>query len=147
MAITRANVEAILVKRAGALMSKVGFAVTVVGSNADLNDPIGWGVRQAGGTVSDYSSVTDTDVATVATADYDKMLDFAELRLLENIVGNLDDVDVTLGPRSEKLSQLLKTLQERKEEQEKKLETTYGYNVSSLSGGVITETFAEHEGE
>ena len=106
MAVTRANLESILVSRDGPLMEAAGMAVTVVGTNADLNDPIGYGIRASGGTVADPSLVTDTDVGTVSLTYFDLLLDRSELRLLENILGNLALVDITAGPRSEKLSQL-----------------------------------------
>lgn len=106
MTVTRANLESILVRRAGPLMEAADMAVTVVGTNADLNDPIGFGIRASGGTVADPSLVTDADVATVSTSYFDLFLDRCELRLLENILGNLAMVDITAGPRSEKLSQL-----------------------------------------
>jgi hypothetical protein len=43
---TRAQVEQILVKRCGPLMTKAGMAVTFAGANIDLADPIAWGLRQ-----------------------------------------------------------------------------------------------------
>ena len=121
MSLTRANVESILVSRCGPLMTAADMAITVVGSNEDLNDPIGYGIRQAEGAVGDPSSVTDTDVASVSSANLDIFLDWCEYRLLKNILGNLDDVDITAGPRSEKLSQLAEQAKWRVEEMETSL--------------------------
>lgn len=43
MALTRANVEAILIRRLGGIFEAVGLdGATADGSNEDLNDPIGW---------------------------------------------------------------------------------------------------------
>jgi hypothetical protein len=144
VAVTRANVEAILVQRAGPLMTKAGMATTIVGTNANLNDPIGWGVRQAGGTVAVYSLVTDADLATVDSADTDKMLDFAELRLLKNILTNISLVDTQVGSRRESLSQLARQLENRIKTFTEELEDTYGLSVPSLEAGFIGVEFAEH---
>jgi len=63
---------------------------------------------------------------------------------LANLLGNLDDVDVTVGPRSEKLSQLAVQVQKRLDSVEKRLENLYGYGAAALETGVITYEFAEH---
>src|SRR5690242_14586451 len=102
MSLTRANIETILVKRCGPLMTAAGMATTVLGSNADLNDPIGYAVRKAGGSVTSFVAVADADIAGVDELGYDQLLDLAELRTLETILGNLDDVDLRVGPRDEK---------------------------------------------
>lgn len=113
MALTRANVESILVKRCGSLMSLVDMAVTVAGSNADLNDPIGYALRWAGYSVSNIASVSDTDLSSVADADYDQILDIGELRTLQNVLGNYTLVDIQNGPQSEKFSQTIQVVKDR----------------------------------
>jgi hypothetical protein len=144
VAVTRANVEAILVQRAGPLMTKAGMATTIVGTNANLNDPIGWGIRQSGGTVAAYSLVIDADVATVASDDTDKMLDFSELRLLKNILTNISLVDTQVGSRRESLSQLARQLENRIKAFTEELEDVYGLSVPTLEAGFIGVEFAEH---
>jgi hypothetical protein len=145
MALTRANVESILVKRCGKLLTAADLdGSTVDGTNADLNDPIGWAVRQCGGSVSSITAVADADLATVDADDYDQVLDLAELRTLETVQGNLDDVDITLGPRQESLSQLAKQVEQRLARLQKRVEQEYGYGASALGTGVITYEFAEH---
>lgn len=144
MTVTRANVEAILVKRTGALMTKAGLAVTVVGSNADLNDPIGWALRRIGLTVITASLVTDADLASVTDAQLDEFLDLAEYRTLESVLGNLAAVDTKLGPRDEKLSQLASQIEKKLTRLAKGLEAEYGYGIGTLSVGVLTYDFAEH---
>jgi hypothetical protein len=145
MSLTRANVESILVKRCGRLLTAADLdGSTVDGTNADLNDPIGWAVRQAGYTVTDITAVADADLASVATTNYDELLDLAELRALETILGNLDDVNIKIGPRSEDLSDLARQVEKRLELQRKKVELEYGYGVGTLEAGVITLEIAEH---
>lgn len=145
MSVTRANVENVLVKRLGPLMTKAGQdGTTVDGTNTDLADPIGWALRETGYSTADITSPTSAEV-NAAVDDIDQVVDLAEFRTLGNILGNLDDVDVTVGPRSERLSQLAAQVQKRLESVEKRIERLYGYGASSLETGVITYEFAEHE--
>ena len=143
MSITRANVENVLVHLLGPMLTKAGMLILVDGTNDDLGYPIGWALREAGYTTADITSPTDAEVNS-AEDDIDEVVDLAELRTLANIVGNLDDVDVTVGPRSEKLSQLAIQVQKRLDSVEKRLEKLYGFGASSLGTGVITYEFAEH---
>lgn len=106
MTITRANVESEIVSRVGAWMTAASLAVTVAGSNASLNSPIGWAVRLAGGTTASPALVTDTDVQTVTDANLDKLYDLAELRTLESALSNYPGVDKKAGPVELKSSQL-----------------------------------------
>ena len=53
MAHTRASIEAILIRRCGRMLAATELdGSTIDGSNADLNDPIGWAIRQLGGAVA-----------------------------------------------------------------------------------------------
>jgi hypothetical protein len=116
---TRAQVEALLIRRTGKLLLKVGLdGTTVNGSNGDLNDPIGWGLRKLGVTPANPVAVADGDVAQVTRLD--ALLDLAELRTLENILGNLDLVTAEVGPRKEEFNDLARRLAQmipRKREQ------------------------------
>lgn len=144
MAVTRAQVETMLVRRRGKLMSAAGLAVSVSGANADLIDPIGYAIRRLGGSVASIIAITDTDIATVSADDLDGLLDISELRLLQNIKGNLDVVDITTGPISEKLSQLSDSLQEDIKTLTAKVEDEYGVGGTELEAGVLKMNFAEH---
>jgi len=145
VAITRANVEVVLCKRLGPLLTAAGMATTCVGSNADLNDPIGWAIRQADYTVASIALVADADLVGVASDDYDQVLDLAEYRMLETIQGNLDDVDVQVGPRREALSQLADQVQQKLERLEARIGRLYGVGLASLEAGYLTMNFAEHD--
>lgn len=107
MALTRANVESVLIRRLGRILAACQLdGATVDGSNPDLADPIGLAVRQLGGTTASIADVADADLATLADSQADALLDVAELRALESCLGNLPDVDVTVGPERESLGQL-----------------------------------------
>ncbi len=146
MAITRANIEAILVRRCGSKMTAAGLdGATVNGSNVDLNDPIGTALRQCGYAVASITAVADADIANVATDDLDKLLDVAELRLLENIAGNLSMVDLAVGPRKESLSQFSEQVEKAISRLEAKCQRLYGVGLGSLSGGAISLDFQEYD--
>jgi hypothetical protein len=144
MAITRANVEAFLVKRCGSLLTAAGMdGTTVSGSNADLNDPIGYAIRKCGGTVAALASVADSDLAGIDSADYDQLIDIAELRTLESIEGNLDDVDISVGSRRESLNQLAAQVAKKIDRKREQVERAYGVNVGVLEAGVVSLGFQE----
>lgn len=133
---TRADIEQELVSRTEAWLTAAGLAVTFAGANADLNAPIGWAIRQAGGTVSAPSLVTSTDVQTVASADYDKFLDLAELRTLETVLANYGDVDLKAGPVEIKGSQFGDRIERRISQLKSWLSSAYGiggYGAFSVS--------------
>ena len=144
MALTRANTELLLVARTSEWLVKASMAVTVEGSNADLNDPIGYGVIQSGGTVASRVLVTSADIATVASADEEQFLDIAELRTWQNIQGNLVVTDTKIGPRDEKPGAQMTTLNGIVKRKEERIEDLYGLGVAPLEVGVINLNFAEH---
>lgn len=139
---TRANLESVLVKRAGAMMSVVSMDVTYAGSNADLNDSISYALQQAGYTVADPFAVADADVAEVSDTDLYMVLDYAELRLLETISTNLAQfVDITNGPNSEKMSQYSTALDKRIDKLQAKIDSSYG---ASVEVSAVHFDFATH---
>lgn len=146
MAITMVNVETILVARVGALMTEADLdGSTVDGDNADLNDPIGVALREMGESIADISDVVDADLSGVVEADYNELLDRAELRTLETIESNYTLVDITSGPRSEKLSQLIASVQVRKMQLLDRIREQYG--VGAMEAGYLIQDFVEHNDE
>ena len=145
MSITRANTEFLLVARAGPLLTAAGMdGSTVDGTNASLNDPIGRAVRDLGYTVASIVLVSNTDVAQITEAQYDEFLDVATLHTLEAILGNLDDVDITVAPRTEKLSQLAAQIERKIKRLRRYLEQDYDYGLVAPVAGYFTQEFAEH---
>lgn len=145
MTLSRANTEFLIVARTGPLLEAAGLAVTVAGSNADLNDPIGRAVRACGYTVTSLVLVADADVAQVTVSQYDEFLDVATLHTLEAILGSLDDVDITVGPRKEALSQLAAQAERKIKRLRDAMALAYGYGLAIPVAGVITQDIAEHD--
>lgn len=138
MALTRAHIETILVKRLGGWMTEAGLDVTQNGNNPDLNDAIGYGLRRVGGVVTDLSSVVDADVAGIDSTQYDALLDIAEWRVLETIARGLRKVDTRVGPLSQSFSQLRRDVMEAIQTKRAQIESDYDFMGASLEAGVIT---------
>jgi hypothetical protein len=145
MSITRANVEAILIRRAGKKMTVAGLdGTTISGSNPDLNDPIGSAILDMGYNPSSIATITDTDVSLVGNS-ISELLDRAELRLLRNIAGNLDLVDIAVGPRKESLSQLHDQIIKQIDKLADDINSKYGSGISALDAGSISLDFQEEQ--
>lgn len=145
MALTRANVESILIKRVGTILDKAGLdGTTVDGTNADLNDPIGYALRKLGYSVSDATAVADADLAGLATDDTDALLDLAEVRALEScLTAILTIVSITVGPRKQEYSDMAKGLQSLIARKQGRIDAEYGLGVQTLEAGVLNLDFQE----
>ncbi len=140
MALTRVQVEKVMVRRAGKRLAFVGLdGTTINGSNADLADPISQTLMAMGYPVADITDPEDSDLAGVT--DINQFLDRCELRVLETIHGNMDMVDYSTGPRSESLSQFTSDLENAIERQREKLQTEYGVGLGTMTGGHIGLNF------
>lgn len=142
-ALTRVIAETILVDRLGPMMAVAEMAVTIVGTNADCNDPLAWATRGVGGSTAALNTVTDAELALVADADHDNLMALAEWRTLKNIQGALNAVDITTGPRSEKLSQFADKVQQMMDNLEPTIEGL-GVLTTAMTAGYISLDFAEH---
>ena len=148
MALTRANVEGILIKRVGALMTAASMdGTTIDGTNTDLNDPIGQALMRLDYTPTDITLIVDADLSSVGTGDYAGLLDIAEWRVLESIAGNLALVDITVGPRSEKLSQLADQVTAMAANKRQQVEDEYGIGGASMTAGILTLDFMQKTSE
>lgn len=144
MSLTRAHVETILINRCGTLMTAAGMAHSLPSPISSLNDPIGYALRRLSYSVASVVAVTDADVSAVTTTDYDALFDLAELRLLQNVLGNFDGVDITVGPRRENLSQLRDGIEARIGKMEDKIASEHGIGGASLQAGTIELDLADH---
>ena len=135
MAFTRANAEAVLVRRANRKMVMAGFAITTAGSNADLDDPLATALRKMGFSAS--IPVVDGDFDDLADTQQDEFLARAELRLLENIHENLAVADISVGPRRESLGQIVDQTDKAIERLSARIEKEFGAGLMALTAGTI----------
>lgn len=143
MTITRVQAETILVKRTSELLTAAGMETEATGANADLNDALGYAVRKLGYTVTNVISVSNTDLALVATTEVDEFLDLAELRLLTSLAQRLDDVNITVGPRSEQYHQLVEQVERAIERKRTYMAQEYGLGRGQLETGTLEIEFME----
>lgn len=134
MALTVASISGVLDDRLGGWLDEAGLTRTV---GADTyNDPVAWAIRQSGYTTTDPVTPADSDLTDVATADYDKIFDFAEYRLLETIRQNYVKVDYRIGTRgnsAEQFEPMLLRMKEAIAAKKKQLEEDYGYGDNQSS--------------
>lgn len=142
-AMTRANAEYSLVKRQGPRMTMVGLAITTAGSNTDLNDPMAMALIAMSLNPASPSLITDSDISAITTDEWPQFLDQAELRLLETISGQIDFVDISVGPRSESMSQFSAMVDKAIERLQLRITQQYGVGLGSLSSGIIQMDFAQ----
>ena len=116
---------------------------TVDGTNEDLNDPIGSALRDISLTVADITEVADSDLSAVSSDTIDKFLTYAELRTLETIATSLVVVDVSVGGRSEALSQLATRVELAIERLLNKLRVRYGEELGSLETDTLVLDIAD----
>jgi hypothetical protein len=148
VAILRANVERLLVKRVGGWMSKASLdATTVDGTNDDLDDPIAWALGKLDVTLATWGAPVDADLASVATSDGDALIDLAEYRLLQNILGNFTKVDVSSPAGAAQLDDLGQRIERRLKTLQATIAADYGIAVvavsGTLAGGTLTLAFAD----
>jgi hypothetical protein len=143
MTVTRAQVEKLLVRRAGKRMAFIDMEITTTGANSDLADPISQSLLVLGIAPSDFTEPADSDLVNITGDNLSEMLDRAELRLLENIRGNFDMVDFSNGSQSESLSQFSRDLDAAIKNKQAQIAVEYGVAANSLSAGIISQNFQQ----
>lgn len=102
---TLSDVTAVVEDRIGSLLAEAR-AATGDPTKPSVSACIGWAVRMLGYPTASILAPEDAEVQAVPAAKVDALLDLTELRTLESILTNLNGVDLTTGPVSERLSQL-----------------------------------------
>lgn len=143
MALTRVAAENILIRRLGLMMEVVKMDTVAGGANANCHDPLAWATRGVGGTTAAHNTVTDAELAGVDLVHYDDLMALAEWRLLLNIQGALNAVDITVGPRKELLSQYADKVQQMLDNLRPVI-NGLGVLGAGLEVGYITVDIAEH---
>ena len=143
MPITRAQAERSLVDRLGTILTAAGLSTSIEGNNNDLNDALMSALLELSLTPSDVSKIQNSDLSSIDTADYSAFFDLAELRMCESVLGHLDDVDITVGPRKEALGQLAKQVERKVSRLKKYIEATYGLGAGTFEIGNLDLNFAQ----
>lgn len=145
MAITRAQVEQILIRRCGRKLALVGLdGVTANGTNEDLSDPIVSALGVIGVGVANLAAVTDADLVAVTANLAGALIDLAELRALESVLGNWVEPDQQADTDNEQdLGKLYDSLEKTVARKRLQLQRQYGFGVGELTTGVYDLGFAE----
>lgn len=132
MAITRAQLDTIIVRRVGSLLVECNMnGTTTDGTNLDLVEPLRWAMTQAGYSTASIVAVTDTDLVSVPSSALDKLLDLFELRCLESASTKFTNVDEVAGPRERKYSQLGRRLADLIADKTRLIESEHGIILRS----------------
>jgi len=145
MPLTRANVETILIGRAGKILALAGLdGLTRTGANPDLGDPIRVGLASLGLGTATLGVVVDADFAPITAFNVDQLLDVATLAALEAALGNLDQPDQTADTDNvQSLGKLRDSIEATVRRKRLQAERQYGYGLPSLTAGVLDLGFAE----
>lgn len=145
MSLTREQVESTLFRRLGPSMARADMETLHDGEGPSFADPIGWALRELEYPNADVTDPTSAEVSAVTDADLDWFLDLAQWRLLDNIIGNLDDSDERLGPSGQWNSQFADQMQEHQAHLEDRLRARYGWGPPTLVAGTIRVVTVQEE--
>lgn len=99
---TRNEVETVVQRRLAGFLRRAKMTTAPHEDNEHLADPIGWALRRLGYAPASLATITDDDLAGLVAGHIDALLDLAELRAIESMITNLDNVSTQTGPvRSE----------------------------------------------
>lgn len=145
MAATRAQVEQVLVRRCGRQLALVGLdGATCDGTNPDLADPVAVALAALGLWAADPAAAVDADLAPLGPMQLAALLDLAEVRALESVLGNWDQPDQVADTNNEQgLGRLRDSLERTVARKRLQLERQYGLGLPELSAGVLDLGFAE----
>jgi hypothetical protein len=145
MALTSANFDQLLINRLAVKLAYAGLdSTTVDGTNPSLADGRVDAFRSLGLTPASVMNLVDADLAGVADASIPQLLDVAELRTLENILGNRASPDQMADTDNQQWhGKFYDSLEKTVERKRKQVERQYGYGLSTLTPGVFDLGFAE----
>lgn len=144
MAITRAQLETVLITRAGTWLTASGLdGTTNDGTNESLSDPIADALLLLEYSVADISSVANSDLTSVPAASYRQLLDVAELRVLESALENYKKVDVKAGAVEAKLDELGLRMERAVNRKREVVAARYGIDGATMQAGVIDLNFQQ----
>ncbi len=115
------------------------------GTTATLADPIGTALLACEVAVADPSAPADADFLLLPSADSLRFLDIAELRCLETVWGNLDEVTEQEGTDKQEWNQAKEGLRKRIQDKKKDLLDLYGYGGGAVAAGSLVLKYTEPE--
>lgn len=113
------------------------------GSNVDLSDPIASALRACGVDPAEPLEPADDDLASLDVADTQRFLDVAELRCLETVWGNLDEVTEQEGTDKQDWNQAKAELRRRIDAKRQDLKDTYGFGYGDVVSGTLELSYTE----
>jgi hypothetical protein len=138
MAFTLAQFQKVLQRRCKAKMVYAGLdGVTADTVNLDLADPLREGLASLGLGVADLAQVTDADLLPVGPIDASQLLDVAELRALESILGNRASPDQKAIDSQLLHGRFYAQLERTTARKRLQVERQYGIGVATISAGVL----------
>jgi hypothetical protein len=145
VSLARAQADALLLARCRGKLEFVGLSTTPsAGAVACLTGPLLEGLRACGLAPADPTAVADADLAALADADVPRLLDAAELRALEDVLGQWDRADQTAGPsNSFSFGSFYAALEKTVERKRAELQRRYGVGLSTVVGGRLDLDFQE----
>jgi hypothetical protein len=141
MALTLVTAQQTIIKRCGKKMTVAGLSTTTATPNEDLADPLASALMDMGYQPQNIGLVTDADLSSVPEDRVAELFHRAELRTLENVAGNLDLVNISVGPRREDLGDLIKQVENAIDRLVTRIARLYG--DEALTGGSISLDFQE----
>ena len=145
MPITRVQVEQVLLDRCGKKLAIVGLdAAPDGGARPGLSDPIASALAALNVPVADFSRVADGDLAALVPGQIPALLDLAEVRALESVLGNWDECDQQADTNNQQmLGKLYDSIERTVARKRLQLERQYGFGAAELAAGVLDLGFAE----
>lgn len=141
---TRAKAERVLIRRCGRLLRWAKLdGSTFSGTNVDLADPIASAMRSCGVSPADPTDPADDDFDAVDADDYGRFFDVAELRCLESVWGNLDEVTEQEGTDKQDWNQAKAELRRRIDAKRQDLKDMYGFGYGDVVSGTLELSYTE----
>lgn len=142
-AITAAQLDRALLRRVGGQYAYAGLdSTTADGTNHDLLDCKVEGLRSLGLYPASLDAVTDADLAGVTAEQQGQLLDVAELRAFETVLGNRAAADRKALDSEQYDGRFYSHLELTVTRKRKQVERQYGHGLGSLTSGVFDLGFA-----
>jgi hypothetical protein len=141
VAILVSDLQATLAGRCGATLTKAGLDGSA--SSSAWLDPLAESAREMGVTLASPLTVADADLAAVTQAQVSQLVDVAELRSLENALGNLTKVSQKVSLGAQDWGELRDGLERAIGRLAARARDLYGVGRGTVQGGTVRLDFQE----